>query len=587
MLTSLALIFLTGLLLASLFEKLKLPRIIGMLLAGILLGPYVLNLLDDSVLSISSDLRQMALIIILFKAGLSLNLSDLKKVGRPAILMSFVPATFEIIGYVLLAPTLLGISKIEAAVMGSVLAAVSPAVVIPRMVQLMETNYGTEKSIPQLIMAGASCDDIFVIVLFSTFSSMAQGGSANIMDFVNIPVSILLGIVIGAIIGYLLALFFETCHRQGHSIRSSLKVLILLSLAFLCMALENRLKGIIAISGLLAVVSMACVVKLKSPIDVTNRLSLKFGKLWIAAEILLFVLAGAAVDIEDDGGAVDGIRVAAAEGVAHVAKVGKADIVIAVFKIEQGLSGAHVLNGRSIGGHFQTKSKADVRNYAVLLADLHCLSPGGGDQFLFTADGHCRFTVHHVRTGERGEQEIPPEFVVQGSVVRPVRQEITHLFQKSLAGFAQSEGIRLRTCRRRFRRNVRLGELLGSRRRGGGVLRLGNVQEKEYSSHRQHQYQTYQHDRKAPALFLTILFVLHKFGFTFLLTDGTAHFSLDASGAVCGHGHPVVDIDYLFIHAAPFLSCRSSSPRPRESLAAAVLWGIFRSRAISPVVKSS
>ena len=287
MLTSLALIFLTGLLLASLFEKLKLPRIIGMLLAGILLGPYVLNLLDDSVLSISSDLRQMALIIILIKAGLSLNLSDLKKVGRPAILMSFVPATFEIIGYVLLAPTLLGISKIEAAVMGSVLAAVSPAVVIPRMVQLMETNYGTEKSIPQLIMAGASCDDIFVIVLFSTFSSMAQGGSANIIDFVNIPVSILLGIVIGAIIGYLLALFFETCHRQGHSIRSSLKVLILLSLAFLCMALENRLKGIVAISGLLAVVSMACVVKLKSPIDVTNRLSLKFGKLWIAAEILL------------------------------------------------------------------------------------------------------------------------------------------------------------------------------------------------------------------------------------------------------------------------------------------------------------
>lgn len=165
MLTSLALIFLSGLLLASVFEKLKLPRIIGMLLAGILLGPYVLNLLDDSVLSVSSDLRQMALIIILIKAGLSLNLSDLKKVGRPAILMSFVPATFEIIGYVLLAPILLGISRIEAAVMGAVLAAVSPAVVIPRMVQLMETNYGTEKSIPQLIMAGASCDDIFVIVL--------------------------------------------------------------------------------------------------------------------------------------------------------------------------------------------------------------------------------------------------------------------------------------------------------------------------------------------------------------------------------------------------------------------------------------
>ncbi len=163
------------------------------------------------------------------------------------------------------------------------------------------------------------------------------------------------------------------------------------------------------------------------------------------------VFRGAAVDIEDDGGAVDGIRVAAAEGVAHVAKVGKADIVIAVFKIEQGLSGAHVLNGGSIGGHFQTKGKADVRDYAVLSADLHCLSSGGGDQFLFTADGHCRFTVHHVRTGERGEQEIPPEFVVQGSVVRPVRQEITHLFQKSLAGFAQGKGIRFCTCRRGLR----------------------------------------------------------------------------------------------------------------------------------------
>ena len=297
MLTSLALIFLSGLLLASVFEKLKLPRIIGMLLAGILLGPYVLDLLDDSVLSISSDLRQMALIIILIKAGLSLNLSDLKKVGRPAILMSFVPATFEIIGYVLLAPALLGISRIEAAVMGAVLAAVSPAVVIPRMVQLMETNYGTEKSIPQLIMAGASCDDIFVIVLFSTFSGMASGDSANVMDFVNIPVSILLGILVGAVTGYFLALFFETCHRHGHSIRSSLKVLILLSLAFLCMALENRLKGIVAISGLLAVVSMACVLKLKSSGEVTHRLSLKFGKLWIAAEILLFVLVGAAVDI--------------------------------------------------------------------------------------------------------------------------------------------------------------------------------------------------------------------------------------------------------------------------------------------------
>ena len=297
MLTSLALIFLTGLLLASLFEKLKLPRIIGMLLAGILLGPYVLNLLDDSVLSISSDLRQMALIIILFKAGLSLNLSDLKKVGRPAILMSFVPATFEIIGYVLLAPTLLGISKIEAAVMGSVLAAVSPAVVIPRMVQLMETNYGTEKSIPQLIMAGASCDDIFVIVLFSTFTNMAQGGSAHVADFINIPVSILLGIALGAVAGYGLSLFFETAYAKEHYVRNSMKVILILGMSFFLMSVETWLKGKVSVSGLLAVVSMAAVIRIKCIPKVSKRLSEKFGKLWIAAEVILFVLVGAAVDI--------------------------------------------------------------------------------------------------------------------------------------------------------------------------------------------------------------------------------------------------------------------------------------------------
>ena len=297
MLTSLALIFLTGLLLASLFEKLKLPRIIGMLLAGILLGPYVLNLLDDSVLSISSDLRQIALIIILIKAGLSLNLSDLKKVGRPAILMSFVPATFEIIGYVLLAPTLLGISKIEAAVMGSVLAAVSPAVVIPRMVQLMETNYGTEKSIPQLIMAGASCDDIFVIVLFSTFTNMAQGGSAHVADFINIPVSILLGIALGAVAGYGLSLFFETAYAKEHYVRNSMKVILILGMSFFLMSVETWLKGKVSVSGLLAVVSMAAVIRIKCIPKVSKRLSEKFGKLWIAAEVILLVLVGAAVDI--------------------------------------------------------------------------------------------------------------------------------------------------------------------------------------------------------------------------------------------------------------------------------------------------
>ena len=210
MLTSLAFIFLVGLSMAAICQRLKLPRIIGMLITGIVLGPYVLDLLDPSILSISADLRQMALIIILLKAGLSLNLSDLKKVGRPAIMMSCVPASCEILAFVLFAPYILGITRIEAAVMGAVLGAVSPAVVVPRMVQLMDTKYGTDKSIPQLIMAGASCDDIYVIVLFSTFVSMAQGGSANLMDFVNIPVSIILGIVLGAITGFLLSMFFET-----------------------------------------------------------------------------------------------------------------------------------------------------------------------------------------------------------------------------------------------------------------------------------------------------------------------------------------------------------------------------------------
>ena len=278
-------------------QKLKLPRIIGMLATGIVLGPYVLDLLDPSILSISADLRKMALIIILLKAGLSLNLDDLKKVGRPAIMMSFVPASFEIIGYLLFAPAILGITRVEAAVMGSVLAAVSPAVVVPRMVQLMETKYGTEKAIPQMIMAGASCDDIFVIVLFTTFLSMVQGGSADIKAFANIPVSIILGIILGAIVGYLLYLFFETAYAKKHYVRNSMKVIIVLGFSFLLIAIEGWLEGKIAVSGLLAVVSMACVLKMKCTAFVSKRLSEKFGKLWLAAVVILFVLVGAAVDI--------------------------------------------------------------------------------------------------------------------------------------------------------------------------------------------------------------------------------------------------------------------------------------------------
>lgn len=297
MLASLSLIFLVGLAMGAICQKLKMPRIIGMLVTGIVLGPYVLDFLDPSILSISSELRKLALIIILLKAGLSLDLKDLKKAGRPAILMSFVPATCEIAGYILFAPLLLEINRIEAAVMGAVLGAVSPAVVIPRMVMLMEEKYGTKKAIPQMIMAGASCDDIFVIVLFTTFLSMAQGGSADIIDFVNIPVSIVLGILLGAVTGYGLYLFFETSYAHKHCVRNSTKVIIVLGFSMLLVSVEGWLEGKVSVSGLLAVVSMACVIKIKSTAFVSKRLSEKFGKLWIAAEVVLFVLVGAAVDI--------------------------------------------------------------------------------------------------------------------------------------------------------------------------------------------------------------------------------------------------------------------------------------------------
>lgn len=297
MLTSLAFVFLAGLTAAAVCSAIKLPRIIGMLLVGIVLGPHMLNALDDSILSISSELRQMALIIILLKAGLSLNLSDLRQVGRPAVLLSCLPATCELAGYILLAPYLLGVSRIEAAVMGAVLAAVSPAVVVPRMVFLMENRWGTDKSIPQMLLAGASCDDIYVIVLFTTFTGIAQGGNARAADFLNIPVSIVLGIAAGAAAGYALSRFFEAAFARNHMVRGSVKVIIVLSVSFLLVALETVLKGRIALSGMLAVTSMACMLARKTTGEVRARLSEKFGKLWIAAELILFVLVGAAVDI--------------------------------------------------------------------------------------------------------------------------------------------------------------------------------------------------------------------------------------------------------------------------------------------------
>ena len=297
MLTSLSLIFLVGLAMGAICQRLKLPRIIGMLATGIVLGPYVLDMLDPSILSISSELRKMALIIILIKAGLSLDLSDLKKAGRPAVLLSFVDATFELMGYIVCAPLILGVSRVDAAVMGAVLAAVSPAVVVPRMVSLIEKRYGTKKAIPQMILAGASCDDIFVIVLFTTFLSMAQGGSVSVTNFINIPVSIVLGVILGAVTGWGLYLFFETSYAHKHCVRNSMKVIIVLGFSFLLVSIESWLEGKVAISGLLAVVSMACVLKLKSTAFVSKRLSEKFGKLWLAAEVILFVLVGAAVDI--------------------------------------------------------------------------------------------------------------------------------------------------------------------------------------------------------------------------------------------------------------------------------------------------
>ena len=297
MLLSLGIILLVGMAMGSIFNTLKLPRIIGMLLTGIVTGPFVLDLIDPSILGISSELRRIALIIILVKAGLSLNLSDLKKVGRPAVLMAFVPACAEIVGYVCFAPLLLGISTLDALVMGAVLSAVSPAVVVPRMVKLIEEKRGTGKSIPQLILAGASCDDIFVIVLFGVFTAMAQGGNADIGGLIDIPVSILLGVSLGGILGIGLYLLFEKSFSHNRKIRNTAKVIIILGTAFLLMSAEDLAKEYVAISGLLAVVAMACVLRLKLPISVTERLSGKFGKLWIAAEIILFVLVGAAVDI--------------------------------------------------------------------------------------------------------------------------------------------------------------------------------------------------------------------------------------------------------------------------------------------------
>ena len=291
MLLSIALILLVGMSMGWLCRKMKLPGLLGMLATGIVLGPYVLDLLDPSILGISAELRKIALIIILTRAGLGLDLSGLKKIGRPAVLMCFVPASFELFGMLLLAPKLMGLSILEAAVMGAVLAAVSPAVVVPRMVKLMDEGYGVKEGIPQLILAGASVDDVYVIVLFSTFTGMMQGTGASAIRFINIPVSILLGIAIGLGIGVLLACFFQKIHMRDTS-----KVLIILRISFLLVVLEDYLAIPITFSALIAVMFIGIGLQRKREV-VAKRLSAKYGKLWVAAEVFLFVLVGATVNI--------------------------------------------------------------------------------------------------------------------------------------------------------------------------------------------------------------------------------------------------------------------------------------------------
>ena len=291
MLLSIALILLVGMSMGWICRKIKLPSLLGMLCTGIILGPYMLNLLDESILGISEELRKIALVIILTRAGLGLDLSGLKKLGRPAVLMCFIPASFEIAGVLLFAPKLMGLTLLEAAIMGAVLAAVSPAVVVPRMVKLMDEGYGVKEGIPQLILAGASVDDIYVIVLFSTFTGMMQGEGASVINFLNIPISILGGIAIGVFAGILLAYYFKMVH-----IRDTSKVLMILSISFVLITIEDKLTTAITFSALIAIMFIGIGLQKKREV-VAKRLSVKYEKLWVAAEIFLFVLVGATVNI--------------------------------------------------------------------------------------------------------------------------------------------------------------------------------------------------------------------------------------------------------------------------------------------------
>ena len=291
MLISITIITFSGLLLGYLCKKIKFPSLFGMIIAGIIIGPYVLNLIDPSILNISTEIRKIALIIILIRAGLKLSTDDLVKVGRPAILMCFLPATFEVLGMIILAPKLLGISLLEAAILGAVIAAVSPAVIVPRMIRLIDEGYGTAKGIPQMILAGASVDDVFVIVLFTTFTSLAQGGSVSIKSFINIPISIVTGVILGMLVGYVLVLWFNKIHM-----RDSIKVIIVLGTSFILTYLEDKFGMVVPFASLIAVMALGLMIRRQKQV-LAVRLSSKFDKLWVAAEIFLFVLVGASVEI--------------------------------------------------------------------------------------------------------------------------------------------------------------------------------------------------------------------------------------------------------------------------------------------------
>ena len=291
MLTSIATILFSGLFGGWVFKKLKLPGLLGMIIAGVIISPYALNLIDESMLNISADIRQIALVIILTRAGLSLDISDLKKVGRPAVLLCFVPACIEMLGTIILAPLLFDISVLDAAIIGSVIAAVSPAVVVPRMIKLIDEGYGKDKSIPQMILAGASVDDVFVIVIFTALTSLASTGNISAMSFVQVPVSIVLGILLGICVGLILSFFFNKVKIDG-----VVKVMIMLCVSFLMLEIQDRLADVVSISGLLGIMSMGIVIKKKQSISVAS-LSAKYNNLWKGAEVFLFVLVGAAIDL--------------------------------------------------------------------------------------------------------------------------------------------------------------------------------------------------------------------------------------------------------------------------------------------------